>query len=49
VGGGISATKLAVLAGLVITGLLVFYGARAYRMRNEGIDISWTFKSVPPV
>jgi amino acid transporter len=49
VGGGISATKLAVLAGLIITGLLVFYGARAYRMRNEGIDISWTFKSVPPV
>jgi amino acid transporter len=49
VGGGINATKLGVLAGLVITGLLVFYGARAYRLRNEGIDISWTFKSVPPV
>jgi len=49
VGGGINATKLGVLAGLLITGLLVFYGARAYRLRKEGIDIGWTFKSVPPV
>jgi len=38
-----------VLAGLVITGLLVFYGARAYRLRKEGIDLNWTFQSVPPV
>jgi len=38
-----------VLAGLVVTGLLVFYGARAYRLRTEGIDIAWTFQSVPPV
>jgi len=49
VGGGINSTKLMVLAGLVISGLLVFYGARAYRMRKEGIDIAWTFQSVPPV
>jgi len=49
VGGGINPTKLAVLAGLVITGLAVFYGARAYRMRKEGIDLNWTFQSVPPV
>jgi len=49
VGGGINSTKLGVLAGLVITGLLVFYGARAYRLRTEGVDIAWTFQSVPPV
>jgi len=49
VGGGINSTKLGVLAGLVVTGLLVFYGARAYRLRTEGIDIAWTFQSVPPV
>ena len=49
VGGGINATKLAVLAGLVVTGLAVFYGARAYRLSREGIDINWTFQSVPPV
>ena len=49
VGGGINATKLAVLAGLVVTGLAVFYGARAYRLSREGIDINWPFQSVPPV
>jgi len=49
VGGGINSTKLLVLAGLVITGLIVFYFARWYRMKNEGIDINWTFQSIPPV
>ena len=49
VGGGINATKLYVLAGLVVSGLMVFYGARAYRLRREGIDINWTFQSIPPV
>jgi hypothetical protein len=49
VGGGINPTKLGVLAGLVITGLIVFYVARAYRLKKEGIDINWTFQSVPPV
>ena len=37
------------LAGFIISGLVVFYAARAYRMKNEGIDISWTFQSIPPV
>jgi amino acid transporter len=49
VGGGISSTKLLILAGLVVSGLIVFYYARWYRMKNEGIDINWTFQSIPPV
>ncbi len=49
VGGGINATKSGLLAGLVISGLVVFYAARAYRLKNEGIDINWTFQSIPPV
>ncbi len=49
IGGGISTLKLGILVGLVITGLIVFYVARAYRLRKEGIDINWTFQSVPPV
>jgi amino acid transporter len=49
VGGGINSTKLLVLAGLVVTGLIVFYVARWYRLKNEGIDINWTFQSIPPV
>jgi APA family basic amino acid/polyamine antiporter len=49
VGGRIGVGTLGTLAGMVITGLIVFYGARAYRLRTEGIDVNWTFQSVPPV
>jgi amino acid transporter len=49
VGGRIGVGTLGTLAGFVISGLLVFYGARAYRLNKEGIDINWTFQSVPPI
>jgi amino acid transporter len=49
VGGRISSGTLLTLASFVISGLIVFYAARAYRMKNEGIDINWTFQSIPPV
>ena len=49
VGGRISGGTLGTLASFVISGLIVFYVARAYRMSKEGIDINWTFQSVPPV
>lgn len=49
VGGRIGAGTLGTLAGFVISGIIVFYIARAYRMSREGIDISWTFQSIPPI
>jgi basic amino acid/polyamine antiporter, APA family len=49
VGGMISYVTLAILAGFIVSGLAVFYGARAYRLNKEGIDINWTFQSLPPV
>jgi hypothetical protein len=49
VGGRISTGTLGTLTGFVISGLIVFYAARAYRMSKEGIDLNWTFQSVPPV
>ena len=49
VGGRISSGTLTTLAIFVISGLVWFYVARWYRMSKEGVDISWTFKSVPPV
>ncbi len=49
VGGRIGISTLATLAAFVLSGILVFYIARWYRMKDEGIDISWTFQSVPPV
>ncbi len=49
VGGKIGVGTLSTLAGFVISGIIVFYVARWYRLKNEGIDINWTFQSVPPV
>jgi APA family basic amino acid/polyamine antiporter len=49
VGGRIGLGTLGTLAAFFISGILVFYLARSYRMSREGIDIGWTFQSVPPV
>lgn len=49
VGGRIGVGTLSTLAGFVISGIIVFYLARWYRLSREGIDINWTFQSVPPV
>ncbi len=49
VGGRIGTGTLGTLAGFIISGLIVFYAARAYRLKQEGIDINWTFQSVPPI
>jgi len=49
VGGMIGVGTLGTLAGFIISGLIVFYVARAYRLSKEGIDINWTFQSVPPI
>ncbi len=49
VGGRIGVSNLLVLLGMIVTGLVVFYVARSYRMSKEGIDINWTFQSVPPI
>ncbi len=49
VGGRIGVSNLAVLFGFILSGLAVFFIARSYRMSREGIDINWTFQSVPPI
>jgi amino acid transporter len=49
VGGRIGPGTLGTLLGFIASGLIVFYIARSYRMSKEGIDINWTFQSVPPI
>jgi len=49
VGGRIGIGTLGTLVTFFISGIIVFYIARYYRMNKEGIDISWTFQSIPPV
>ncbi len=49
VGGIISLETILTLAGMFVSGLVVYYIARWYRLNKEGIDITKTFKSVPPI
>ena len=49
VGGRIGVSTLGTLAAFIISGIIVFYVARWYRLKKEGIDINWTFKSIPPI
>ncbi len=49
VGGRIGTGTIGTLIGFIASGLLVFYIARWYRMKQEGIDINWTFQNIPPV
>jgi amino acid transporter len=43
------AGTLTTLIIMLVSGLAIYYVARWYRLSREGIDISMTFKSVPPV
>ncbi len=49
VGGRIGPGTLLTLFGLFLSGIVVFFVARWYRLRKEGIDIFWTYQSVPPL
>jgi len=49
VGGRIGTGTLGTLFSFIISGIIVFYIARWYRMSKEGIDLNWTFQSIPPV
>jgi APA family basic amino acid/polyamine antiporter len=49
VGGRIGTGTIGTLLGFIISGFIVFFVARAVRLKQEGIDINWTFKSIPPV
>jgi len=49
VGGRIGVGTIGTLLAFAISGIIVFYAARAYRLKQEGIDINWTFQSIPPI
>jgi len=49
VGGRIGAGTLITLFSFFALGAIVYYVARWYRMKTEGIDLAWTFKAIPPV
>jgi amino acid transporter len=49
VNGAVTIYSGLIFAGLFVVGIAIYFIARTIRLKNEGIDISWTFKSVPPV
>jgi len=49
VGGFITAGTIEVFGGVFVLGLIIFQAARYYRLKKEGLDISLTFKEIPPV
>ena len=49
VGGRIGPGVLGTLIGMYAVGFIIYYVTRSYRLKKEGIDIAWTFKSIPPV
>ena len=49
VGGRIGSGTLWTLFSFIASGIVVFYIARWYRLSKEGIDIKWTFQSIPPI
>jgi len=48
VGGRIGFGTIGTLLGFIISGFIVFYIARWYRMSKENIDLNLTFQSIPP-
>lgn len=48
-GGGIGTGTLVTLAVFVLSGIAIYYIARAVRLQREGVDLAWTFRAIPPV
>jgi amino acid transporter len=44
----ISPSVAALIIAILIASILIFYAARIYHKRKEGIDIMWAFKELPP-
>jgi amino acid transporter len=46
--GPVSVYAYAIIAIVYITGFIIYYVARYYRLKKEGIDIAWAFKELAP-
>ena len=48
ISGPVSASVISLIAATFIVAPIIYYGARYYHQRREGIDISSAFKEIPP-
>jgi len=47
-GGPVNFYSLALLLTVYIICIAMYYGARYYHLKKEGIDVAWAFKEIPP-
>jgi amino acid transporter len=47
-GAPITALTVASVLAIYVACFLMYYGARAYHMKKEGIDVAWAFQELPP-
>lgn len=47
-GGPISWLSVGFVLAIYSACFIIYYGARAYHLRKEGIDVAWAFKELPP-
>jgi len=47
-GGPISWLSITFVLAIYSGCFIIYYGARAYHLRKEGIDVAWAFKELPP-
>jgi amino acid transporter len=47
-GGPISWVSVGFVLAIYAACFIIYYGARAYHLRTEGIDVAWAFKELPP-
>ena len=47
-GGPISWVSVGFVLAIYAACFIIYYGARAYHLRKEGIDVAWAFKELPP-
>lgn len=48
ISGPVSASVLGLIAATFIVAPIIYYAARTYHLRREGLDISTAFKEIPP-
>jgi amino acid transporter len=47
-GGPVTFQSMGFIASILAGAAILYYAARWYRLKTEGIDIAWAFKEIPP-
>ena len=48
IGGPVTPLSMGFIASVLVGAAVLYFGARWYRLKKEGVDIDWAFKQIPP-